>query len=190
MNTKKFSDAMSEIDGRYVDEALNYKKKVKKPVWIKWGAMAACLCLMLVAGVTSLQRGSSTIPDPEKVQVPNPIIEAATLEEMERYLDFDVPVLDKEIKLYSVYIEDDDPAMGQITYADGSEFRIRYGSGDISGIFGSTLEGSKEINGIKVEYYKYKEITYAIWEQSGFTFSYVYTNDGDTDVEALIRQYK
>ena len=173
MNTKKFSDAMSEIDGRYVDEALNYKKKVKKPVWIKWGAMAACLCLMLVAGVTSLQRGSSTIPDPEKVQVPNPIIEAATLEEMERYLDFDVPVLDKEI-----------------TYADGSEFRIRYGSGDISGIFGSTLEGSKEINGIKVEYYKYKEITYAIWEQSGFTFSYVYTNDGDTDVEALIRQYK
>ena len=111
MNTKKFSDAMSEIDGRYVDEALNYKKKVKKPVWIKWGAMAACLCLMLVAGVTSLQRGSSTIPDPEKVQVPNPIIEAATLEEMERYLDFDVPVLDKEIKLYSVYIEDDYPAM-------------------------------------------------------------------------------
>ena len=57
-------------------------------------------------------------------------------------------------------------------------------------IFGSTLEGSKEINGIKVEYYKYKEITYAIWEQSGFTVSYVYTNDGDTDVEALIRQYK
>ena len=27
MNAKKFSDAMSELDTKYVDEALNYKKK-------------------------------------------------------------------------------------------------------------------------------------------------------------------
>ena len=31
MNAKKFSDAMSELDTKYVDEALNYKKKAKKP---------------------------------------------------------------------------------------------------------------------------------------------------------------
>ena len=36
MNAKKFSDAMSELDNKYIDEALNYKKKVKKPIWIKW----------------------------------------------------------------------------------------------------------------------------------------------------------
>ena len=47
MNTKKFSDAMSELDTKYVDEALNYKKKAKKPSWVKWGAIAACLCLMI-----------------------------------------------------------------------------------------------------------------------------------------------
>jgi hypothetical protein len=41
MNAKKFSDAMSELDTKYVDEALNYKKKSRKPVWVKWGAMAA-----------------------------------------------------------------------------------------------------------------------------------------------------
>ena len=28
---------MSELDTKYVDEALNYKKKMKKPVWMKWG---------------------------------------------------------------------------------------------------------------------------------------------------------
>ena len=33
MNAKKFSDAMSELDTKYVDEALNYKKKAKKPIW-------------------------------------------------------------------------------------------------------------------------------------------------------------
>ena len=25
----------------------NYKKKAKKPIWVKWGAIAACLCLMI-----------------------------------------------------------------------------------------------------------------------------------------------
>lgn len=32
MNTKKFSDAMSEIDSKYINEALNCKKKIKKPI--------------------------------------------------------------------------------------------------------------------------------------------------------------
>ena len=32
MNAKKFSDAMSELDTKYVDEALNHKKKAKRPV--------------------------------------------------------------------------------------------------------------------------------------------------------------
>ncbi len=27
MNSKKFSEAMSELDSKYVDEAVNYKKK-------------------------------------------------------------------------------------------------------------------------------------------------------------------
>ena len=43
MNAKKFSDAMSELDTKYVDEALNYKKKAKKAHLGKVGAMAACL---------------------------------------------------------------------------------------------------------------------------------------------------
>ena len=42
MNAKKFSDAMSELDTKYVDEALSYKKKDKMPIWVKWGASAAC----------------------------------------------------------------------------------------------------------------------------------------------------
>ena len=60
MNAKKFSDAMSELDTKYVDEALNYKKKMKKPVWIKWGVVAACLCLIIcVATIPRLLNGSN-----------------------------------------------------------------------------------------------------------------------------------
>ena len=57
MNVKKFSDAMSELDTKYVDEALNYKKKAKKPGWIKWGTMAACFAVIAVLGVGVFQSG-------------------------------------------------------------------------------------------------------------------------------------
>ena len=51
MNSKKFSEAMSELGSKYVDEAVNYKKKVKKPVWVKWGAAAACLAAVIAIGM-------------------------------------------------------------------------------------------------------------------------------------------
>lgn len=194
MNAKQFSDAMSELDPKYVDEALNYRKKAKQPGWIRWGAMAACLCLVIAGGAVFLRNGNSAVPNPDYVQIPNPIVEVATVDEMEQYLDFDVPVLNKEAASYSVLVLDNHPTMGQIDYADGSTFRMQYGSGDISGIYGGTLEESREIDGVEVRYYQYAdqyaETTYAIWEQNGFTFSYVYVADGGAEVEALIQQCK
>lgn len=56
MNSKKFSEAMSELDNRYVDEAINYKKKAKKSGWIKWGTMAACFAIAVVIGAGTLWR--------------------------------------------------------------------------------------------------------------------------------------
>ena len=50
MNSKNFSDAMSLLDNKYVDETINYKRKVKKSVLIKCGAIAAaCLAIACVA---------------------------------------------------------------------------------------------------------------------------------------------
>ena len=51
MNAKKFSDAMSELDSKYIDEALNYKKKAKKPVWVKWGGYSGLLLPCVVGCV-------------------------------------------------------------------------------------------------------------------------------------------
>ena len=42
MNAKKFSDAMSELDSKYVDEAINYKKKSPK---VRLGKMGGYGCL-------------------------------------------------------------------------------------------------------------------------------------------------
>ena len=57
MNTKIFSDAMSEIDTKYVDEALGYKKKAQKSIWAKLGAVAACLAAVVVLAAGVFQSG-------------------------------------------------------------------------------------------------------------------------------------
>lgn len=51
MNAKLFSEAMSEVNDKYYEEAANYH--CKKHGWVKWGAMAACLCLVIGGIVVS-----------------------------------------------------------------------------------------------------------------------------------------
>ena len=55
MNAKRVSDALSELDPQYVQEALQYKGRSKALRWRKWGAAAACLVVVaaLVRGGTS-----------------------------------------------------------------------------------------------------------------------------------------
>lgn len=189
MKKEEFCEVLGNINESYVKEARE-DRIAKKPGWIKWGAVAACLCLLVAGGVVFTSNSGNAAPDPDLVQIPNPIITVTSVEEMENYLDFDVPVLDKKVASYSVLLEDSYPTMGQIDYADGSEFRMQYGQGDISGIHGGTLEESRNIDGVKVEYYKYENTAYAIWEQNGFTFSYVYTTDGSIEVESIIQQFE
>lgn len=60
---------MSEIDSKYVDEAINYKKKTKKLGWIQWGAIAACFAVVLAMGISYLNsviasRGGPSQKDP------------------------------------------------------------------------------------------------------------------------------
>ena len=75
MNTKKFSEAMSEIDGKYVDEAIHYQRRVKRPGWMKWGAVAACFCLIAVSVIAipsllKLQESDEEYPAPDVVAAP------------------------------------------------------------------------------------------------------------------------
>lgn len=53
MKNKRLLNIIGEINDRHVEEAAPAAKKSRKPTWIKWGAMAACLCLIIV-GVISI----------------------------------------------------------------------------------------------------------------------------------------
>lgn len=48
MKKEDFAEVLGEIDARYVKEAGAIKKAIAPP-WVKWGAMAACLCLVVCA---------------------------------------------------------------------------------------------------------------------------------------------
>ena len=49
MNARKFSEAMNEVEDKYYEEAISYKKKTMKYVWTKWGVItAAILCCFTI----------------------------------------------------------------------------------------------------------------------------------------------
>jgi len=51
MNIEKFSEAMGEIDSKYIEKSANYHFRQKKHGWIKWASMAACLAAAAAIGM-------------------------------------------------------------------------------------------------------------------------------------------
>ena len=145
-----------------------------------------CLSLLIVGSLLSGCGQRNAAPDPEFVQVFNPMMEVSSVKEMEEYLDFSIPVLDKEVDRYIVLVIDGYPTMGRIYYTDGGVFSIQYGTGDISGIYGGTLEKTEPVNGVNVSYYTYEAIRYALWETGGFTYSLTGGVELDAEVTSLI----
>lgn len=64
MNSKKFSEALGELDTKYVDEAISYRKKAQNPVWVKWSAVAACLALVCAAAICLFPNNNDSITTP------------------------------------------------------------------------------------------------------------------------------
>ncbi len=57
MTKKTISDAIANISTEYIEKAADYTavKKVRKPVWMKWIAMAACLCAIVMVAIPIVQ---------------------------------------------------------------------------------------------------------------------------------------
>lgn len=62
MTNEKLYKVLGDINEKYVSEARAYQK-AKKPVWAKWGVMAACLCLVVGLVIPSFIHEISTPQD-------------------------------------------------------------------------------------------------------------------------------
>ncbi len=60
MNNESLYEAMGNISEKHINAAHTPATK-KKPVWVKWGAMAACLCL-IAAGVAVISQHDFSKP--------------------------------------------------------------------------------------------------------------------------------
>ena len=59
MSIPKMANAMGYIDDDLVTGAIEYKRTKKKNSWMKWGAMAACLCLVVGLAIPMLNNDNS-----------------------------------------------------------------------------------------------------------------------------------
>lgn len=80
MKKEDFAEVLGDIDENFVKEAETVKR-TRKPAWVKWGAAAACLCLVATGLLSTsnwqndLQNGQGTteqvytLPQAEKISV-------------------------------------------------------------------------------------------------------------------------
>ncbi len=61
MNHTTMTDAVGLIDDRLISGAIIYQGSGMKPGKVKWGALAACLCLAVIGAVTIWGRGSRSV---------------------------------------------------------------------------------------------------------------------------------
>ena len=66
MTAKRFSQALGNVRESYVNEAATYTEKKKTKNWLRWGGVAACLCLAVVGAIMipMLNRGEIFNDDP------------------------------------------------------------------------------------------------------------------------------
>lgn len=76
---KRIMRVIGQVDEKYIEEATPGKKESKKPVWLKWGTMAACLAVVIATALYVLPQFSReaiiTPPDnPENITADGPNI--------------------------------------------------------------------------------------------------------------------
>lgn len=69
MKTPRFSNAIGNLDDDLIEAAAECKRKKKPNLWLKWGSVAACFAVFVIAGamiLPSLLGGDSAKPDKYK----------------------------------------------------------------------------------------------------------------------------
>ncbi len=80
MRGNELLDKMELVDPAYVEEADEQPPKKRSP-WLKWGGLAACLCLVATASIFALtnpdKRVSPPVPDPDCITPYGPSVTQA-----------------------------------------------------------------------------------------------------------------
>ena len=54
MSKDKVIDSLTGIDDDMIETVAALRSKRRRPIWIKWGALAACFCLLIAIAIPVL----------------------------------------------------------------------------------------------------------------------------------------
>ena len=54
MSKDRVIDSLGRIDDDMIQSVETLRRKKKRPAWVKWGAMAACLCLVVAVAIPTI----------------------------------------------------------------------------------------------------------------------------------------
>lgn len=181
-----FLNAFENIDDKFILETENvdFKKEKRKIVYLfkkenltKLVSVAACLVLFITGGVMLNKRTQNPMKNSELVQIANPITEVDSFEELQKYFNVNIPLLDKDVDSYIAIGFDGYADHARIKYLDDTTFDLDLsGKDDASGIYGGVVTKEEKINGINVKFYTYENINYAIWQKDEIAYSYSIKN--------------
>jgi len=69
MSKDRIIDSLGRIDDDMIQHVETLRKKKRRPAWTKWGAMVACLCLIVAS---SFVISRITDPSPSGIPIPDP----------------------------------------------------------------------------------------------------------------------
>ena len=92
MKTPRIADALTQVDDDIVSGAV-YAKKVKKNNWLKYGSIAACFAIIIMAAIVAapmmFSGGDSTVTPDNGVGNEGVVNEGEVVEgELEKYYDY------------------------------------------------------------------------------------------------------
>lgn len=124
MTNEKLYEVLGDIDEKHIEEVRAYRR-AKRPAWRKWGAMAACLCLVVSLAIPVLRHKGGLGSDPAR--------DIAALEYNGKYYEaVDIPEVLERYGLPSELTAD--MAGEQLEYlrADGGGYECTTGETDVA----------------------------------------------------------
>lgn len=188
--------AFGNIDDKYIVECEKKEEKVvsffeflKKKNLTRIVGVAACLVLLITGGIIMNMGKIQNNENHKLVAIANPIMEVDALDDLQKYFNVDIPVLNKKVEEYIVIGTGGYADHARITYEDGTSFNMDLTYDDASGIFGGTVIKEEKLEGVSVKFYQYNTINYATWTKDGISYSYAVDN-GVLSVEEIVQLLK
>ena len=140
------------------------------------GIIVCVILLIAIIAVVNMEHNGGSNSN-ELVKIANPLTEVASLEEMQKYFDVQIPALNKDVDAYIVIGIWENAEHARIKYSDNTSFEMQLGKDeDASGIYGGKLDREMQLNNVDVKFFTYEgpeeTINYANWSSNVASYSY------------------